>query len=87
MCSKFRGDVLRRTAPALRGGQDCLRVRRGALQQVLHRREVVERVLVGLVALGPAPAGASATTVCARPRAASPSERKPPSELPTMCAV
>jgi hypothetical protein len=33
------------------------------------------------------PAGASATTVSARPRAASCSETLPPSELPTMCAV
>src|SRR3954470_14971908 len=33
------------------------------------------------------PAGASATTDSARPRAASWSARKPPSELPAMCAV
>ena len=33
------------------------------------------------------PAGASATTVRARPRAASCSATNPPSELPTMCAV
>ena len=65
------GDVLRRATPAPGRGEDRFGVGRGEPQRLLQRGEVRERVLVGVIARAQPPAGASATTLCARPREAS----------------
>ena len=57
MCSKFVVVYSRCAAPALSGGQQRQRVRRGRLRRLDHRRLEAERVPVRLVAPRPAPCG------------------------------
>jgi hypothetical protein len=84
------GDELGRAAPALRSGHQRRDGSRHRAQLRLHRRVERERLAVGLVTARPATSGRQRHNRLrppARPRAASCSATKPPSELPTRCAV